>query len=64
MSSLSELVMPLPGANFGGIAALIPDGGAHEFVEAAEAEPETLPCFLVESRGLLLTQGMDAMADT
>ena len=63
MSSLFELVMPLPGANFGGIATLIRNGGAHKFVEAAEAEPETLPCLLAESRGLLLIQGMDAMAD-
>jgi taurine dioxygenase len=63
MSSLFELVMPLPGANFGGIVALIPDGGAHEFVEAAEAEPETLPRLLAESRGLLLILGMEAIAE-
>jgi taurine dioxygenase len=63
VSNLFELVMPLPGANFGGTAALISDGGAHEFVQAAEAEPETLPHLLAESGGLLLIQDMDAMAE-
>jgi taurine dioxygenase len=63
MSGLFELVVPLPGANFGGTVGLVPGGEAHEFVEAAEAEPETLPCLLAESRGLLLIPGMDAMAE-
>jgi taurine dioxygenase len=63
MSNLFERVMPLPGANLGGLATLMPDGGAHEFVQAAEAEPESLPHLLAESGGLLLIQGMDAMAE-
>lgn len=55
--------MPLPGANFGGMVVLTGGGGAQSFVRAAEADPETLPRMLAESRGLLLIQSMDAMAE-
>ena len=63
MSNLFELTVPLPGATFGGIAALIPNGGAYGFVQAAEAEPGTLPHLLAESGGLLLIQHLEAMAE-
>jgi taurine dioxygenase len=62
VSDVFELVMPLPGANFGGVA-LIYEGAARELVQAAAAEPETLPHLLAESGGLLLIQDMDAMAE-
>ena len=63
MSGNFELIRPLPGANFGGRARVIGKPGASRVVEAAEAEPETLPRALAESGGLLLIQGLDDMAD-
>ena len=62
MSGNFELIRPLPGANFGGLACMIGSPGARHVVEAAEAEPETLPRALAESGGLLLLQGLDAAA--
>jgi taurine dioxygenase len=58
-----ELIRPLPGARFGGFARLDREAGARRVAEAAEAAPTTLPRFLAESGGLLVLQGMDAMAD-
>lgn len=63
MSSRFELLNPLPGANFGGRARLAGETGAHRFVQAAESEPETLPRALAEGQGLLLIQGLEAMAE-
>ena len=54
---------PLPGANFGGRVHLVGDAGAQALIRAAEAEPDALPHALAESGGLLLLQGMQAMAD-
>ncbi len=62
MSGSFELIRPLPGANFGGRIRLNDKAGARRTVEAAEAEPETLPRALAESSGLLVLQGMDEMA--
>ena len=61
MSNRFEIVHPLPGATFGARVRLAHDAGAHAFVEAAEAEPDTLPQALADAQGLLLFQGMDAM---
>ena len=63
MTSRFEISSPLPGANFGGRAWLAGAAGAHHFVEAAEHEPETLPRALADGQGLLLFQGMRAMAE-
>jgi taurine dioxygenase len=63
MTSAFRLSTPLPGANFGGTMALTGDGGAHSFVRAAQKDPGALPRMLAESSGLLLIQGMDAMAE-
>jgi alpha-ketoglutarate-dependent taurine dioxygenase len=63
VSDRFELVRPLPGASFGGRLAMRADGGALRFIEEAEAAPETLPSALADSGGLLLLQGMQAMAD-
>ena len=63
MSGNFELVRPLPGANFGGRLSLHGEAGAYRFTEAAERAPETLPGALADSGGLLLLQGMQAMAD-
>ena len=60
MSSF-ELIRPLPGASFGGLLRY--PGGAHALVGAAETEPEALSRALAEASGLLLMQGMEAMAD-
>jgi len=60
MGSAFEVFSPLPGANFGGRVA---GGDAAAVVQAAEAEPDALPRMLSESSGLLLIQGMDAMAE-
>ena len=51
---------PLPGASFG--AALRPRGTAHEIVAAAERDPGSLPAVRAEAKGLLLIQGMNAIA--
>jgi len=57
-----ELIRPLPGANFGGLVRLGGDAGARQVVQAAEDQPDALPHALAESSGLLLIQGLDAMA--
>ncbi len=57
------MTRPLPGARFGGRVTLAGDGDANAFVEAAEAEAETLPRMLAESGGLLLIPAMDAMRE-
>ena len=62
MSSRFELQKPLSGANFGGLARLAGETDAHRFVEAAESEPETLPRALADFQGLMLMQGLDAIA--
>jgi taurine dioxygenase len=63
MSSRFELIRPLPGASFGGRFSLLGDGGAERVVRAAEDDPEMLPRALGQSQGLLLIQGMGAMAE-
>jgi taurine dioxygenase len=63
MSGAFELSTPLRGATFGGLATLKGGGGAPDVVRAAETEPEALPEMLARSGGLLLLQGMDAMAE-
>ena len=62
MSNRFEIRHPLPGANFGARARLSNGAGARAFVEAAEAESDTLPQALAAGQGLLLFQGMDATA--
>ncbi|MGD0431465.1 MAG: TauD/TfdA family dioxygenase [Acetobacteraceae bacterium] len=62
MSSRFELSNPLRGANFGGLLRLPGEADAHRFVQAAESEPEVLPHALAASDGLLVLQGMEAMA--
>jgi taurine dioxygenase len=56
-----ELIRPLPTASFGGLLRF--PGDAHAIVEAAEADPDALTRALAQSSGLLLLQGMQAMAD-
>jgi taurine dioxygenase len=63
VSSIFELVRPLPGATFGGRLIPTVTGGARPFIEAAERAPESLPTALADCQGLMLIQGMDAMAD-
>ena len=63
MSGSFELVRPLSGANFGATIRLSGNPGAHAFVTAAERTPDALPRALADSQGLLLLQGMEAMAD-
>ncbi|MDB5405006.1 MAG: dioxygenase [Rhodopila sp.] len=63
MGDRFELFKPLVRASFGGRLRLIGSVGAQPFVEAAESDPEALPQALAASRGLLLLQGMEAMAD-
>jgi taurine dioxygenase len=58
-----ELVRPLPGATFGGRVGISGEGGAHALIMAAERQPEAPPPALAESGGLLLLQGMQAIAD-
>lgn len=52
---------PLPGASFG--ATLRLKGTAPEIVAAAERDPAALPAALAEAKGLLLIEGMNAIAD-
>ncbi len=63
MSSNFELVRPLPGASFGGRLIPIGAGGARGFIEAAERAPDSLATALADCHGLMLIQGMDAMAE-
>jgi taurine dioxygenase len=63
MSGRFELIRPLPNARFGGCARFIGTANARRVVEAAEAEPDTLPLALAESAGLLLLQGLEGMAE-
>lgn len=63
MSDGFELIRPLPDANFGGRVRLTVGDGARRLVLAAEDSPDALPRALADSGGLLLLQGMQAMAD-
>jgi taurine dioxygenase len=63
MGDRFELFKPPARASFGGRLRLIGSVGAQPFVEAAESDPEALPQALAASRGLLLLQDMEAMAD-
>jgi taurine dioxygenase len=63
MSGGFTLFKPLPNAHFGGRLHLLGDGGAQHFVQATENDADVLPRSLTESGGLLLLQGMKAMAD-
>jgi taurine dioxygenase len=63
VSSNFELVRPLPGASFGGRLIPIGAGGARGFIEAAERAPDSLATALADCHGLMLIQGMDAMAE-
>jgi taurine dioxygenase len=63
MTSAFRISTPLPGANFGGTIALTGDGGAESLVQAAEKDPGVLLQMLAEGQGLLLIQGLDAMAE-
>jgi taurine dioxygenase len=63
VSGSFELVGPLPGASFVGRLHLADEAGALRVVQAAEAAPDALPRALADSGGLLLLQGMDAMAE-
>lgn len=63
MSGNFDLARPLSGANFGGRLSLFGAAGAHAFIQAAERAPAALPRLLADSQGLLLLQGMQAMAD-
>ncbi len=51
---------PLPGAVFGAPVKI--EGGASEVVATAERDPGALPAALAEAKGLLLIQGMNAIA--
>lgn len=62
MRGAFEIVRPLPGAQFGAEARLLPPGDAHAVISAAEAAPESLPRALAEGEGLLLLKGMGAIA--
>jgi taurine dioxygenase len=61
LSSVFDPARPLPGVRFGG--GLRPATDARAFVQAAEAAPDALPRTLADCGGLLLIQGMGAMAD-
>lgn len=63
MSDGFELIRPLPDANFGGRVRLTVGDDVHRLVQAAEDSPAALPRALADSGGLLLLQGMQAMAD-
>jgi len=58
-----ELTRPLAGTGFGGRVVLPGAASALDVVQAAERTPGALPNALAESHGLLLLQGMDAMAE-
>ena len=60
MSNVFDPASPLPGVRFGGL--LRPAVDARAFVAAAEAVPDALPQALADCGGLLLIQGMGAMA--
>lgn len=51
---------PLPGAVFGATVKI--EGDASEVVATAERDPGALPAALAEAKGLLLIQGMNAIA--
>jgi taurine dioxygenase len=57
------LERPLPGATFGGRVAGPAARDAATLIAAAEAAPERLAGFLAEAGGLLLIQGVGAIAD-
>jgi taurine dioxygenase len=58
-----DLIRPLSGANFGGLLMLPGASGAQAFIQEAERAPDALVRALADSGGLLLLQGMQAMAD-
>ena len=62
MSASFEITRPLPGASFGGTARLRRGGGAAAVIAAAEAAPEALPRALADCGGLLLLEGLQAIA--
>ncbi len=57
-----DLVRPLSPTGFGGHLRPAGATGARAIVEAAERDPAALPRALAEAGGLLLLQGLDAMA--
>lgn len=58
-----EIIRPLPGASFGGMAQLAAHGdGARAVIAAAEASPAALPNALAECDGLLLLKDMHEIA--
>jgi taurine dioxygenase len=61
MAGSFHLETPLLGASFGGLLSH-PATDARTIVEAAEADRHILPAALAKSGGLLLLQGMQAMA--
>jgi len=63
MAGRFECVSPLPGSGFGGRIRLVGSTGAAALVAAAEAEPAALPRALDASGGLLVLDGMQAMAE-
>jgi len=63
VSGSFNLVRPLAGASFGGLLSLPGAAGAHAFIHEAERLPDALTRALADSGGLLLLQGMQAMAD-
>jgi taurine dioxygenase len=62
MSPSFELIRPLPAANFGGRLKPIGMSSAQAVVAAAERDPQLLTKALAQSEGLLLIQGLDAIA--
>jgi taurine dioxygenase len=63
VSGSFNLVRPLSGASFGGLVSLPSAAGARAFIQEAERAPDALARALADSGGLLLLQGMQAMAD-
>jgi taurine dioxygenase len=63
VSSSFDLVRPLSGASFGGLLTLHSAPGADALIQEAERTPAALTRALADSGGLLLLQGMQAMAE-
>jgi taurine dioxygenase len=63
MASRFEIIRPLPGATFGGIASLVGNGDARAIIAAAEAEPNFLPDALAECSGLLLLKSLSEITE-
>jgi taurine dioxygenase len=62
MSESFTLTTPLPGARFGGFLRLGRGSGTEAVIEAAERDPAYLTQAIAQSEGLLLIQGLDAIA--